>query len=302
MAGADNRHHYIVNTVLVSQGYFQSIHIVDTGSTDDTSKIVGDVTPVHHHRIENWKDDWIQVYRLAMEQIPIGDWFLFADSDETPSQILLDNISTHTSHADSCGATIIRMPGILHNDGVPECVPMVEFHGGPFHSAWAKSHKEYVSLLAVGKHPWTKSNLVRRLGDTDIAAFGGHCGYNQVGDPFYYIPDWYNHYKTPSQLAMSIVLASWKVPESHGIEVGTPAYDDHTMCKKSTGLRTAQDLLWYVHLRGTAPQCMMDLWATWKDGHPTLQHYYSWAYKYNFQADISPVCGNTCCKYNNIQL
>ena len=91
MAGGDNRYPYLRETVRVSQPCFTTIRIVDTGSTDETASLAAHPS-VHFERILGWDDDWPRAYLQVINGIPENDWFLFVDSDERPSQLLLDHL------------------------------------------------------------------------------------------------------------------------------------------------------------------------------------------------------------------
>ena len=140
--------------------------------------------------------------------------------------------------------------------------------------------------------------LVKRLAETTARAFGGHCKYVQPDTFSLYIPHYYNHYKSSSQLASSIVFCSWACIESHNVPVGSPEQLRHEAFRETSGIRTTADLSASISGRAI-PEIVVDYFRTMRDSpNQTLRHYWEFAFAYQFRVTLAlEPCPDPCCRY-----
>jgi glycosyltransferase involved in cell wall biosynthesis len=287
LAGGDNRYGYLADTVRVSRPYFRSIRIVDTGSTDDTDTL-GNLDGVWYHALPDWNDNWPYAYMTSIDDVPMGDWFLFLDSDERPGQRLLEYLANEIGFLDRKGLNAARIPGVYHLDGKVECADPARIL-----ESWPQSHDEYLQ-----KQWWTRQTLVKRLPSTTAVAFGGHCSFRQTQESFQYLPYHYNHYKSCSQLAASAVLCSWSCLESYAVPVGSPEHNRHEELRRLTGLWTANDLSADI-AAAAVPDVLLDYWKTLQHSpYAVLRDYWKYAFEFHFRIELAlQPCGQACCHY-----
>lgn len=295
LAGADNRYAYLRDTVHLSRQYFAAIHLIDTGSTDGTESL-GRIEKVCYRRLAGWRDDWPQAYSEATRDIPYGDWFLFLDSDERPSQHLLDCLADDLQQLENEQQNCAYLPAMLHLGGRPFSL---ETHDpATLLAAWPATHEEYLH------HPcWTKRILIKLLPTTFLGANGAHCSYAQAAEQGRYLPRFYNHYKSEHEVAVSTVLCSWSRLEAYAVPVDSPEWRRHGALRESTGLRSASAFLRAVR-RGRVPSAWLEFWKTLESSRfPTLGEYWKFAFRFGFSTTIDAgFCGYSCCRYRGEQL
>ncbi len=72
-------------------GWAEHVYILDSGSTDDTCKIAGELgAKIFYRKFDNYSSQ----RNYAIKELPIStDWILFLDADEYLTQELKDEIS-----------------------------------------------------------------------------------------------------------------------------------------------------------------------------------------------------------------
>ena len=295
LAGADNRHAYLRDTVRVSQEFFAAIHLIDTGSTDETESL-SQADRVCYRRIDGWRDDWPQAYSESMRDIPHGDWFLFLDSDERPSQHLLDHLQEDLQRLEFDGLNCGQLPGVMHLSGRP--TPAATQDLASLLRVWPATHEEFLCNPC-----WTKRNLIQRLPTTYVAANGAHCSFCQAPERSRYLPRFYNHYKSEREIAASTVLCSWHCLEAYGVPIGSSEWQRHLELREQTGLGSAGSFLRVVQA-GQLPKEWLAFWETLEHSSlPTMVEYWKFAFRYGFSTRAEPsLCGNVCCRYRGEQL
>lgn len=293
LTGADNRADYIRDTLNVSEGYFKEMFVIDTGSTDDTEVIVKH-SPARHVPFPEFHDNWNDAFSRALTVVPAGEWFLFMDSDERPSQVLLDNIVADCEFMQGCNVGIGSIPNVLHYDG-----RACESPDGKGSSVIERFPKDNRAFNQAGI--WTKSVIIFNEG-VRVESNGSHSGFVSKR-PSYYFPHWYNHLKTPSQLVKSAMLCSWCDISTYSVSRGSQEWRDHERLKSETGLKTSRDIDRAIRTN-SVPQAFMDLWKSWENSKfETAREYFRWAHVYGFQLTSSQHrCGDICCRYKNAQL
>jgi hypothetical protein len=250
--------------------YFKSTTIVDTGATDDTAQL-----PVNVINLHDWNDDWVKAYMTAIRDIPIGDWFLFMDSDEFPNLKLCQGIQELVNDCDVKGFNVCGLRGLLHIYG------------------W-DGKLEYTEMSPN----WRKRVLVKKLSDIYATANGSHCEYFQVNRKLTDTPPefFYNHLKSRFTLARSRFTQGFRFPSAFALE------NDTTMIEafnSKTGLVSCADFLKYLEGSMDGSEAF-DRWADCKD----LDDIYdSRTLIYNLlivnkgKQFVPIFCHNDCCKY-----
>lgn len=100
MCGADNCYEILKKTITIIEPYFDEIHIIDNGSTDQTPTLVNLSPKISYQRIENWDGNWAKCYFESIRFVRKGEWFMFHDSDERPSPEMLKNLREITTYGD----------------------------------------------------------------------------------------------------------------------------------------------------------------------------------------------------------
>lgn len=295
LAGADNRYAYLRDTVRLSQPYFTSIHLIDTGSTDQTESL-GQVSKVRYRRLAGWKDDWPLAYSQAVRDIADGDWFLFLDSDERPSQHLLDHLAADVEQLEGEGLNSAYLPSMLHLSGRP--VAKEAHDSATLLAVWPATHEDYIHSPC-----WTKRILIKLLPTTYICANGAHCSFFQATERSCYLPRFYNHYKSELEIAASTVLCSWSCLEAYDVPADSPEWQRHHSLRAITGLGSASEFL-RVAQAGQLPSAWLEFWQTLELSRiPTLVEYWKFAFRFGFSTKTEPgFCGCSCCQYHGEQL
>lgn len=294
LTGADNRVGCLRDTVRVSHHYFAAVHLIDTGSTDETESL-GQLDFVNYQRLPNWRDHWPLAYAAALRDIPVNDWLLFLDSDERPSQHLLDNLYRDVLHLEASDCNCAYVPGLMHSDGRPR---ERATHLDTVLSHWPASDVEFCQNPC-----WTKRILIKRLASTYVCAQGAHCSYFQFPEKGRYLRRFYNHYKSEREVSASTVLCAWSCLEAYGIPHSAPEWQRHNELRDATGLKSANDFLSAVR-SNALPDSWLEFWRTLESSQfPKLIEFWKFAFQFGFSTVVAPsYCGNICCRYSGEQL
>src|SRR6056300_183038 len=97
--GADNRSALLDTLFERCKNYFDSIILIDTGSTDSTEDVA------REHSVNYMKRELNCVLPICndvgLDTIPSEEWVMQCDSDECPSKPLLDNLERIINDANS---------------------------------------------------------------------------------------------------------------------------------------------------------------------------------------------------------
>ena len=290
--GRENRHYYLDRTVRVTRDYVDTIHIIDTGSTDKTETL-SDYDKVNHVRINNWKNDFDQLTNILIDQIPNGEWFLYLDSDEIPTQALLSNmhnsIDTLERHQKNCGF----VPNFPHWEG--EAAHWNDPYMPESHEEWEK------------KPVWSKGGLHRKDADLKATSYGSHYGPSRDNLLFEYIgPYCYNHMKNHGQLANSVVIHSILFLFAFDVEPDNDKSEIYAVIdgfRKKYNIEATNEFLDRIELgerefiRDLEEMCL----SFKGDEENTIgRHYFDWCFRHNFTYRPSRIhCSHECCKYDN---
>jgi glycosyltransferase involved in cell wall biosynthesis len=293
-AGADNRVDMLRDTFRVIRPYFHTIHLLDTGSTDDTPKLAEEfnLNYFRHDGLDN--SNWGPTISLALSQIKMGRWYVYMDSDERPSPHMLDRLDEYVSylHKNNIGQGVIY--NILHLDGK--------------HVEFGESVDQHVASwdaegIIVGgrpkRNPFCKG-AINRYFKNNVSTNGPHFGIDSYNKKAAWLPTYYNHYKTQNQAEISWIMCSWPFGRYHGLKKDCPEEQLFMSIAHNHNIPTGQELQQRA-LAGTLPTEFLEATKAWKDSKSDLlRSYYNWANVYNFKINNkSPYCGDVCCRYRD---
>ena len=117
--GIDDRYEMVKRTILVCEPYFDKIHIVNSGVIEFEDKLKSISNKIEIRTIENYHGDKEFCWRAHFYGLDQGDWVLWLDSDERPTQDLLDDIDNIIKECESSKKTNVRFLSCTHylNDG-----------------------------------------------------------------------------------------------------------------------------------------------------------------------------------------
>ncbi|MGA8259843.1 MAG: glycosyl transferase family 90 [Arenicellales bacterium] len=284
IAGRDNRYNYLRHTVGQALPVFDAIHIMDTGSTDRTFELASWSQRINFFHWDRWEHGWTDAYDRVRRDVPTGAWFLYLDSDEAPSQYMLDHIRASVTRLEREGYGQARIPNVLHVDGRRVGDPAADLPRTP---------EEFERRPC-----WTKSIVCRNGPWLTVDGFGMHAGFNNREQPVGFLPLYYCHHKHGAQIDASISIGSLVLPESYDI----PPHTD-----ESRALRRLMERLDTVDpgrvvdvLQNDPPADFVALVAQWGNSDlKTCRHWHDW-YRNGFSVGDYPLrlCGEECCRYD----
>lgn len=326
--GADDRFQIVRQTIDVCKGYFHSIRVVNSGPAE-LAKQFKDLPPEASVETLNFFFGDLESARNAfLYDVDVGDYVLWLDADERPSQHLLDNLDKIVDELERVQIYQARFPAwshLWHDDGRQLCekwtyddpirFPKDSDDYGRVHLAQlAKGERDRIPVPTIGRmvkkcHPFTSAGT----------NFGGHGNIvnkkNCIDMHIVMYP--ICHLKHDIMVYQSFVTCTYVNPCLNSpIKDGYKPYTQSVEFKKlrefqkRTGVKTQNDLCWKLHLKPDLQfkQELKELMMSpeFKDSKlydNFFQHYHVWANKYNLSWKTPPIfCGNVCCKYNHIQL
>lgn len=267
MTGRDNMAYLLKDIITKCGKNFKTITIVDTGATDDTASLPAKVINLH-----DWNDDWVKAYMAAISDIPIGDWFLFIDSDEYPNSQMCHGIQNFVNDINSKGFNISGIRGYLHIYG------------------W-DGNLEHTDLNPA----WRKHILVKKLANTHAIANAGHCSYQQVEKKETDSPAefFYNHVKSRYTIARSGLCHGFRYPHGHGLDGDTELIEKF---KSELNLKTCSDLFGY--LEGPMDDSNCEVFKIWATGKAERKEIHDLLIVHKKNQFMPIFCKNDCCKYD----
>lgn len=301
--GADNRSYYIRRSYECCRDYFDQFHILDTGAVDDLQELTADKLQdgrVRYRKLQGdalIQSDWVNLLEQLIADVPMGDWFLHMDSDERPSPYALLQLRELTVRGEKDGIDQFLLPGLPHLDGHPHDRDDLEaINLTNWLLKLPRSAAEFVPGCI-----WTKSCLIRKLPGLAICCNGSHHSFAHT-DPSSkreYAPLWYNHYRTRSQRALSMLLHVWPV----STRLPTYGVDDPEVIRRHeeilcrSGLRDPTQLV-QAGLAEALPDYVCDYIASWADSpYLSLRQASSCLTEWRFQVTLDDRCPEICCRY-----
>jgi len=331
--GADDRLDLVRETINVCIGYFDTIRISNSGPKILSEKLRQLIpSSVIVEDLNHFLGDLDSARRSLYHDVPNNEWFMWLDSDERPSQILLDNLDNLIFQAELENSTFISFYN-FHHQYTDDCKNenLNEFGGFPW--KWMHTYFTYKDWFPKNKNEALERSIphwprmCKKTQYTEVHNnFGGHGGIFSNLDYQNYILSPYpmNHYKheimiyqshvTSTYFNVGINLSSNKFNVVDFI-LKSPQYDLIRNFQKETGIYLNNDLCIMLHLEKNKNfiNKMIEV-----SNHPLLSDdsyhkdlyswtYYSswkiWANKFNLNWETPKFyCGYNCCKYKNIQL
>ncbi len=217
---------HTLDIIQKSWNYFDYFNIVDGNLNEDFVKTFDDYVrsmdkfseeqcdvitdrDLHGNRIyhisklnlidRKWDDNFVRQYLTALNYSEKGDWLLHLDSDEFPSQILLDNLENiiHES-GDGMSYDIVTLP-------------VVDFLNEE--KLWEDA--EVPQTYKQGM--WTKHILIKRWDNTIKLHYAGdeerNCHAIPLGKKYVYKPYPYYHFRTTEDFVKNELWEMFLTPE-----------------------------------------------------------------------------------------
>jgi glycosyltransferase involved in cell wall biosynthesis len=306
LVGADNRSGVIANTIRVCHRYFERIHVLDTGSTDETESVCQSSPKVAYRRLAGFWGDTRAAYAEAVRDVPTWEWFVMLDSDERPSQYFLDHVASLVDEATARRVNCRPFPLFMHlcrnGNLVDRESPLVKNNDG------TQTFPGFEVYRFWQKHP-----------ELCAAGWGAHGGF-QLRNQDVYVPlrlpsePYFVHCKTWDEILLSTFVFTWVWPQSHSIATQTQQYHELIALKKELNLNNCNTLSYMLYDR-TLPSQIIELMQRWHERRPNsdaeqselrvphqmasfiLNHYCR-----NCVVEKYGYCGQECCRYRNVQL
>jgi glycosyltransferase involved in cell wall biosynthesis len=280
MCGADNKYAILKETIEIIEPFFDEIHIIDNGSTDETPTLVHLSPKISYKRIENWNGDWTRCYYESIRYVRKGEWFMFHDSDERPSPELLVNLKEITQFAEQRNINSLSVPSCHHSYDDANHV-----------------HSNYDKVL-VSTNSFTKENFLRRE-NMVIRAFGSHTGFQlfekkamplrKISPSFFY-----NHYKSSSDVRISVFTQGFMFPTSFsGLQ---PYAHEILRLREELGITEITQLFAMLHTK-KVPQPMLDFISKWEHVKGEPHEVWELIIRDRCTYQLPTHCDQACCKY-----
>src|SRR5574343_638480 len=116
--GCDDRHAIAKFVPELCHQYVDSVTIYNCGVKAYGDKFINLPPNCRVEYFDGFMGDMESVLRGILQSVPEGDWFMWLDADEIPSQLLLDNIRQDTEYFDANVYIACRIPTLGHQNGL----------------------------------------------------------------------------------------------------------------------------------------------------------------------------------------
>lgn len=325
--GADDRYQIARNTIDVCDGYFETMKLVNTGPCELSKRWKWLPKNTVFENFPFFFGDLESARNALLYDVDVGDYVLWLDADERPTQHLLDNLDRIAWELDKSGAYSGRFPGWNHlwaDDGsrlteewryeVSQRFPVDAEDYGHKHVAHMKGENSICPVPTIGR-------MVKKLSPWCSAGtnFGGHGniinGKNNITMHIVMYP--ICHLKHDIMVYQSAVTCTYVNPCLNApVKDGYKPYINSAEYKKlrdfqnMTGVKTQNDLCNKLHLSidSQFKQEFKQLLLCNEFRNSTLYDnffrlYHVWPERYDLSWATPPIfCGKECCRYKNIQL
>ncbi len=172
---------------------FSKMFIVDGNLSDSAKQYYHNTSPNIVVIDSPWRDDYCRQYEAFASQIPDGEWCLYLDDDEIPSQELLHFLKTTPLSDD---LNMMLLPCILH----------LTEDGKTFYAAEPAPAKDYFGQ-------WVKRILFKKTETLYFRSFGSHVIPSHQNEKSEYIPHPYFHLKSLQSFVKNDVWQAFLHPE-----------------------------------------------------------------------------------------
>lgn len=293
-AGADNRYKMLGDTFRVIRHHFDRVHLLDTGSTDNTPDLKNEFD-LEYFRQEGLNNgNWGPTIELALSHLRVGQWFVYMDSDERPSPHMLAKLPEYIEYLQNADIGQGVIYNIFHLNGRHH-----EFEGG---SADQIAKYEAIGILPHKSPPGGIfcKGAINRYHHNTVSTNGPHFGINSHNRRSAWMPTFYNHYKVTNQMETSWIMCSWPYCHYHGLPKNSKEEKLFLQLAKKHNMPTGQEL-YAKAIAGQLPAELITAASAWKDSkYELLRAYYNWIHVYEFKLENQiPYCGDVCCSYDN---
>jgi len=281
--GADNRSALLDTLFERCKNYFDSIILIDTGSTDSTEDVA------REHSVNYMKRELDCVLPICndvgLDTIPSEEWVMQCDSDECPSKPLLDNLERIINDANSLGISSYMLPcrGHWFNEQ-GDLVGDSAFH----------TVKNNWRHLLYPQENFVQPKLIRKTKEFSIDYRATHYAFRNEGQSVYQPLPW-NHYKGIKSRSKSAFIHGLSFPVEHDF-TGKEA-EEWKILKSKLDVSMKDISLWTALKQ--APEECIRLWKNWGEfSDYGVPHF---VYKFVFEFDWDgkePKCNETCCDYS----
>lgn len=327
--GADDRFLFVKNTIDVCHKYFDTIRIVNAGPIELEKKFQNLPPNVVVETMNFYCGDLEVARNCFLYDVDVNDYVLWLDSDERPTQYLLDNLKNIVDICESNNSYIVRFPFIPHfwegntnNILHPKCVDfMYNFDSYPHDTTDFHNKCQLFAHGKIGIQPHTAIDRFFKKTRRQCSAltnFGGHGSiYNtSCEDSWVYVRYPINHYKPDVTIYQSATTSVYFNPCINISTIdGVSMYlnsDEYKMLRDfqtRTGVVTQNDLCYKLHINFDK-QFKYEfklLCENSKFVNSTLlsnlfTHWSKWSNLYDLSWETPYVyCGGECCKYERLQ-
>ena len=213
LLGPDRRYNLIKNTIDVCKNHFATIGVLNAGPElfyHEMCKLLPeDVNVVHH-------PDFFDIEcarRHLIADVPIDDWVLWLDGDETPSPMFLENMQRMVIESEHNNRNVILVPWYLHMDGV------VEHEYNTFFETLAS--RDLHEVLTTKKQYFAPRRFIKNVRAKSVNSnWGAHELYKFEDERWTYYGYVINHYKSKHDWAQSPVWHLFMNPLVHNLVTG----------------------------------------------------------------------------------
>lgn len=319
LLGPDRRYNLIKNTTLVCKDYFNTIGVLNAGPKfyyDEISQILPEYVNIRHH------PDFFDIEcarRDLLSDVPIDDWVMWLDGDETPSFIFLENMHNIIEECENNDYNVVLLPWYLHMNGKPE-----HDYNYFFENLASRNIEE---LKTTRKHYFSPKRFIKNVKNKWINSnWGAHEYFKFEFEKYTYYGYIVNHYKTMHDWEQSPVWHLFMNPLVHNLVTNDQiasmmdmeAFKKLEECKTKHNVYTSSDFIKeiinenldfkkdFLSIFNSLDMVFTNLHDSTdnRNVNRMFQLVKNFINKYNFEFKLNPsyYCGQDCCKYKNIQL
>lgn len=296
--GCDDRYNLVKEVIPLCKDYWDSITIYNCGVREFTDKFTNLPSNCRVEYYDGFFGDMESVMRGMMQSVPEGEWFMWLDADERPSQLMLDNIRADTDYLEAHNYNSCRYPSAGHEGGM----------------IWQNLHAlpDYETYIS-GKHTTYAARKYLKKDRLYITSnFGAHYDFwSASGDRAYYFPHYVDHMKSKAQYHQACALKSYTNPlndskhDKHAAILASPEFSRLRAFQRETGVITSPQLFVKVNVEKDAAFIAKysALMASFKDSSIWTFKQMAGLVDYGMNFDtVAYYCGRECCKYGDKQL
>lgn len=310
--GIDNKFKLIERTISICHKYFDNIFLFNSGGDYTYSSIKhlqDNKTSIYN--INNLWGDTSSPRRYAAKLCNENDWIFWLDSDECPSQLLLDNLENIINYSEKNNSYNIKFGSSSH---------LYDINGNNIgtNNPCIKGNRSfpYSPDISIEQSTFHMNRLLKVTNYNKIEVkclLGGHSIYRHVSGPTYrnFL---INHYKSLRTAYKSATLHTWSSPitnisnyKGRKEYFNSKEYAVHSDFIKRHKVYTSTDLVYKLNedssfLEEIRSTYYIDLFKNSKYAHNHIYKFLEEPHNFNLEDDVHNYkCDYDCCKYKNYQ-